>query len=177
MVEVVRVAVRYSWLAAVRKPHIQYSEEQFEMGRSSVPAVKTRLEIAVTHRDAPRHRSGTITPSQPRSSARSHSSSSLRSSAGIFSRKSGQRISRVSLTQPNQLSVNFADLESAPSSLEMARALSKVQKKISKKRGGKPTSLHENSRDAQRLRSANAREEKLSRLLDAANRANQIYGR
>ena len=114
---------------------------------------------------------------QPRSSARSHSSSSLRSSAGIFSRKSGQRISRVSLTQPNQLSVNFADLESAPSSLKMARALSKVQKKISKKRGGKPTSLHENSRDAQRLRSANAREEKLSRLLDAANRANQIYGR
>ena len=32
MVEVVRVAVRYSWLVAVRKPHVQYSEEPFEMG-------------------------------------------------------------------------------------------------------------------------------------------------
>lgn len=59
----------------------------------------------------------------------------------------------------------------------MARALSKVQKKISKKRGGKPTALHENSRDAQRLRRAGAREEKLARIMDAAARSNQIYGR
>lgn len=59
----------------------------------------------------------------------------------------------------------------------MARSLNKVQKQISKKRGGKPNSLHENSRDARRLRAAGAREEKVSRLMDAAVRANQIYGK
>ena len=60
----------------------------------------------------------------------------------------------------------------------MARSLSKVQKKISKKRTGKRTgmSLHENSRDAQRLRRAGAREDKVGRLMDAAVRANQSYG-
>ena len=58
----------------------------------------------------------------------------------------------------------------------MAKALHKVQKQISKKRGGKPTSLHENSRDSQRLRAAGAREDKLAKLLAAATRANQTYG-
>ncbi|OAL39680.1 hypothetical protein AYO20_01077 [Fonsecaea nubica] len=57
----------------------------------------------------------------------------------------------------------------------MARSLNKVQKQISKKRGGKPNALHENSRDAKRLRRAGAREEKLARLMDAAVKANQIY--
>ncbi|EXJ88828.1 hypothetical protein A1O3_01892 [Capronia epimyces CBS 606.96] len=57
----------------------------------------------------------------------------------------------------------------------MARSLSKVQKQISKKRGGRPNSLHENSRDARKLRTAAAREEKVSRLMDAAVRANQVY--
>ena len=57
------------------------------------------------------------------------------------------------------------------------RALNKVQKKISKKRGGKPNTLHENSRDAQRVRRAGAREEKLARMLDAAARTNQLYGK
>jgi translation machinery-associated protein 16 len=57
----------------------------------------------------------------------------------------------------------------------MARSLSKVQKHISKKRGGKPNSLHQNSRDAQRLRRAGAREEKVAKLIDAATRANQVY--
>ncbi|KIW27838.1 uncharacterized protein PV07_07539 [Cladophialophora immunda] len=57
----------------------------------------------------------------------------------------------------------------------MARALNKVQKQISKKRGGKPNALHENSRDAKRLRRAGAREEKLARLMDAAVKANQVY--
>lgn len=59
----------------------------------------------------------------------------------------------------------------------MARSLSKVQKKISKKRGGRPTALHENSRDAQRLRAAGAREDKMSKLLSAAHKANQTYGK
>ena len=59
----------------------------------------------------------------------------------------------------------------------MAKALHKVQKQISKKRGGKPTSLHENSRDSQRLRRAVAREDKLAKLFAAATRANHTYGK
>jgi translation machinery-associated protein 16 len=55
------------------------------------------------------------------------------------------------------------------------RSLNKVQKHISKKRGGKPSNLHENSRDAQRLRRAGAREDKLNRIFDAASRSNQVY--
>ena len=58
----------------------------------------------------------------------------------------------------------------------MPRALSKVQKSISKKRHSKTKGLHENSRDAQRLRSASAREEKILKLLSTAARSNQIYG-
>lgn len=59
----------------------------------------------------------------------------------------------------------------------MAKALYKVQKQIAKKRAGKGNALHVNSRDAQRLRAAGAREDKLSKLVTAANRANQSYGR
>jgi hypothetical protein len=58
----------------------------------------------------------------------------------------------------------------------MAKALYKVQKQISKKRAGKGNALHVNSRDAQRLRAAGAREDKLSKLMTAATRANQSYG-
>lgn len=57
----------------------------------------------------------------------------------------------------------------------MARALHKVQKEISKKRGGKPTALHENSRDARRLRQAGAREDKLARIMTLAQKSNQRY--
>lgn len=58
----------------------------------------------------------------------------------------------------------------------MAKALHKVQKQIAKKKGGKTNSLHENSRDSQRLRTAGAREDKIARIVAAASRANQIYG-
>ncbi|KAL9624245.1 MAG: hypothetical protein Q9160_001492 [Pyrenula sp. 1 TL-2023] len=57
----------------------------------------------------------------------------------------------------------------------MTKALHKVQKHISKKKGGKVTALHENSRDAKRLRQASAREEKLGKLVTATVRANQLY--
>lgn len=57
----------------------------------------------------------------------------------------------------------------------MARSLHKVQKQIAKKRGAKPSALHENSRDARRLRQAGAREEKLGRIMNAAARSNQKY--
>jgi translation machinery-associated protein 16 len=58
----------------------------------------------------------------------------------------------------------------------MAKALHKVQKQISQKRRGKPTSLHENSRDSKRLRAAGTREDKLAKLLAAATKSNQAYG-
>jgi translation machinery-associated protein 16 len=58
----------------------------------------------------------------------------------------------------------------------MAKALHKVQKQISKKRGGKPTTLHENSKDSQRLRRAGAREDKIAKIVAAASRANRNYG-
>jgi len=57
-----------------------------------------------------------------------------------------------------------------------SKSLHKVQKQISKKRGGKSNSLHENSRDSQRLRRAGAREDKIARIVAAASRANQTYG-
>jgi translation machinery-associated protein 16 len=57
-----------------------------------------------------------------------------------------------------------------------SKSLHKVQKQISKKRSGKTNSLHENSRDSQRLRRAGAREDKIARIVAAASRANQNYG-
>ena len=57
----------------------------------------------------------------------------------------------------------------------MPNALSKVQKKVSKKKGG-ARNLHENSRDAQRLRTAGARLEKLEKLKVAKSKTNEYYG-
>ena len=53
----------------------------------------------------------------------------------------------------------------------MPSSVAKVTKQISKKKPGKLGTLHENSRDAKRLRRANARDDKLNRL--AAVRAKQ----
>ncbi len=53
----------------------------------------------------------------------------------------------------------------------MAHNLSKVQKKITKKKG-RATSLHENSRDAQKLRRASARSDRLGKLSAARSKAN-----
>ncbi|KAL8928468.1 MAG: hypothetical protein Q9208_001702 [Pyrenodesmia sp. 3 TL-2023] len=55
----------------------------------------------------------------------------------------------------------------------MPKNLAKVQKKISKKKGKALSSLHENSRDAKRLRRAGARSEKLDKLAAARGRASQ----
>ena len=49
--------------------------------------------------------------------------------------------------------------------------LSKIQKKIAKKKGGRSTCLHENSRDVQRLRRAGARSERLDKLAAARAKA------
>ena len=56
----------------------------------------------------------------------------------------------------------------------MPKSLAKVQKKLSKKRGN-VSSLHENSRDAQRLRRAGARGEKLARVAAARAKGNQPH--
>ena len=56
----------------------------------------------------------------------------------------------------------------------MPKNLAKVQKKIAKKKGS-PNSLHENSRDAQKLRRAGARSIKLDKLAAARARANEFY--
>ncbi|KAI4175826.1 MAG: hypothetical protein LQ343_001439 [Gyalolechia ehrenbergii] len=56
----------------------------------------------------------------------------------------------------------------------MPKHLAKVQKKIAKKKGV-TSSLHENSRDAKRLRRAGARSEKLERLAAERSKAYQPY--
>ena len=54
-------------------------------------------------------------------------------------------------------------------------SLGKVSKHISKKRGDGLNVLHENSRDAHRLRKAGARDDRLSRHSHTVNRARQPY--
>ncbi|KAK2802527.1 hypothetical protein FQN50_007333 [Emmonsiellopsis sp. PD_5] len=56
----------------------------------------------------------------------------------------------------------------------MPRNLYKVQKQISKKRG-KVDSLHENSRDAKKLRRAGGREDKLARAATATTKGRQLF--
>ena len=58
----------------------------------------------------------------------------------------------------------------------MPKNLAKVQKKIAKKKGNS-NSLHENSRDAQKLRRAGARSEKLDKLAAARAKAKQPHCR
>lgn len=56
----------------------------------------------------------------------------------------------------------------------MPKNLAKVQKQISKKKNkGATSSLHENSRDAKRLRRAGARSEKLEKLAVERGKASQ----
>lgn len=57
----------------------------------------------------------------------------------------------------------------------MTKSLYKVQKQISKKRGGKLNALHEDSRDAKRLRRASAREDRLARVAAEMSKARQGY--
>ncbi|KJX98754.1 translation machinery-associated protein [Zymoseptoria brevis] len=58
----------------------------------------------------------------------------------------------------------------------MPSKLSKVQKAVGKKKGGaKVNKLHENSRDAQRLRKAGARDEKVSRVASHRKKENRLW--
>ncbi|KAF2768988.1 hypothetical protein EJ03DRAFT_273018 [Teratosphaeria nubilosa] len=57
----------------------------------------------------------------------------------------------------------------------MPSKLSKVTKHVSKKKGSKINSLHENSRDAQRLRRAGARDDRVARLTAVREKANRQW--
>ncbi|KAI9787639.1 MAG: hypothetical protein M1839_000170 [Geoglossum umbratile] len=57
----------------------------------------------------------------------------------------------------------------------MPKNLAKVQKKIRQKRGSNANSLHENSRDAQTLRRAGAREDRLARISTARAKLNRPH--
>jgi len=57
----------------------------------------------------------------------------------------------------------------------MPSKLAKVQKHVSKKKGAKINSLHENSRDARRLRKAGARDDRVVRLTAVREKANRQW--
>ena len=57
----------------------------------------------------------------------------------------------------------------------MPKSLAKVHKQISKKTKGNISSLHENSRNSQRLRRAGARDDKLARVSKARAKANRPH--
>lgn len=57
----------------------------------------------------------------------------------------------------------------------MPSKLAKVQKHITKKKGAKATSLHENSRDAKRIRRAGARDDRVARLTAVREKANKLW--
>lgn len=57
----------------------------------------------------------------------------------------------------------------------MPSKLAKVQKHVTKKKGAKATSLHENSRDSKRLRSAGARDDRVARLTAVRQHANKQW--
>ena len=57
----------------------------------------------------------------------------------------------------------------------MPSAFSKVRKHVKKKKGDKITSLHENSRDAQRLRRAGARDDRVARLSSIREQINKQW--
>jgi len=57
----------------------------------------------------------------------------------------------------------------------MPSKLAKVQKHVSKKKGSKINSLHENSRDARRLRRAGASDDRVARLTAVHKKANRVW--
>lgn len=57
----------------------------------------------------------------------------------------------------------------------MARAFQKVHKHVSKKKGA-VEALHENSRDAKRLRRAGARDDRVTRVQAVQSRGRNMFG-
>ena len=67
-------------------------------------------------------------------------------------------------SQPRISGMSTNGLISFPHNNIMPSSVTKVTKQIKKKKPGKIGALHENSRDAKRLRRANARDDKLNRV-------------
>jgi len=59
----------------------------------------------------------------------------------------------------------------------MPKALSKVQKHITRKKGARAQTLHANSRDAQMVLRAGARDQKLAKTVQLRARLNAHYGK
>ena len=57
----------------------------------------------------------------------------------------------------------------------MPSSLSKVQKHVKKKKGSKINSLHENSRDVQRLRRAGARDDRVAKVSAVREKVNNLW--
>ena len=57
----------------------------------------------------------------------------------------------------------------------MARSFQKIHKHVSKKKGA-VEALHENSRDARRLRRAGARDDRVARVQAVMSRGRDLYG-
>jgi len=57
----------------------------------------------------------------------------------------------------------------------MPSQLAKVQKHVAKKKGRKINSLHENSRDARRLRRASSRDDRVARMSNVREKANRHW--
>lgn len=74
-----------------------------------------------------------------------------------------------------RLQNSFVSLHAHTIITNMPSKLAKVQKHVTKKKGSKINSLHENSRDAQRLRGAGARDDRVARLHAVRKKANRQW--
>lgn len=81
---------------------------------------------------------------------------------------------RIGIPKPHRAFLsNFSTIHIKNIQLaKMPSKLAKVQKHVSKKKGSKINSLHENSRDARRLRNAGARDDRVARLTAVRQKAN-----
>lgn len=80
-------------------------------------------------------------------------------------------ISDLKYTQSHQIPHPL----STPTKRKMPKSLSKVQKKVTKKHNGAPKAIHANSRDAQRLRRAGARDDKIGKTSALRAKINEPY--
>ena len=100
--------------------------------------------------------------------------SSHASEDALFPRHFGTRSRALSKFLPH-LPQFLHSLNTYPNSNKMPSKLSKIQKHVTKKKGAKATSLHENSRDAHRLRQAGARDDKVARMTAVRNKVNKQW--
>lgn len=90
--------------------------------------------------------------------------------------ESGRAAVPPSPTPPDfHLQISLRLCKPSKTSAAMPSKLAKVQKHVTKKKGNKIHSLHENSRDALRLRKAGARDDRVSRLTRVHKKANRHW--